>query len=108
MSTRVPLAVTALRIRDNISAMGSVISLSALHSCDLVIGQSGNRVIRLRDYSTTRLPTALRNPSDAPIKRELAEAEAAQGERAHIRARPPAQTAAVAQPDLEFRRLRFL
>src|SRR5260221_8075496 len=91
MSTRVPLAVTALRIRDSISAIGSVISLSAFESGNLV----------------TQLPTTLRDTRDVAVKRELAETETAQGELAHVGARAPAQTAAVAQPDLELRRLRL-
>src|SRR6185436_8599166 len=40
--------------------------------------------------------------------RQLAEAQAAQGELAHVGARPAAQAASVAQPDLELRRLGFL
>src|SRR5882724_12201604 len=89
MSTRVPLAVTALRIRDSISAIGSVISqLSTLKS-------------------EAQLPAALRHARHVAVKRELAETEAAQGELPHVGARAPAQTAAVAQPDLELRRLCF-
>src|SRR6186713_603433 len=52
-------------------------------------------------------PTALRHPGDVPFKRELAEAQAAQCELAHVGARTSAQVAAVAQPDLELRLLVF-
>src|SRR5262245_38979494 len=83
MSTRVCLAVTALRIRVSISAIGSVISLNPL-------------------------PTALRHASDVAFERQLAETQAAQREFPHIGARAAAQAAAVAQPDLELRRLLFL
>src|SRR5713226_1881126 len=86
MSTRVCLAVTALRIRVSMSAIGSVISFAL----------------------SFRLPAALRHPGDVALERQLAEAQAAQPELPHVGARPAAQVAAVAQPDLELRRLLFL
>src|SRR5215831_11129454 len=90
MSTRVCLAVTALRIRVSMSAIGSVIffrsQLSAISS---------------------RLPAALRDTRDVSLKRQLAEAEAAQGELAHVGARTPAEMAAVAKTDLVLRGLLF-
>src|SRR5438094_5715142 len=89
MSTRVCFAVTALRIRVSMSAIGSVIS----EPLNLVIDQ---------------LPTALRHSRNVSLKRELAEAESAQRELAHVGARPAAQAAAVAQPNLVLRRLQFL
>src|SRR5262249_27305077 len=89
MSTRVCLAVTALRIRVSISAMGSVISQLSASSLD-------------------RLPAALGHARDVALERELPEAEAAQRKLPHVGARTAAQVAAVAQPDLEFRRLVFL
>src|SRR3954464_7438221 len=92
MSTRVPLAVTALRIRDSISAIGSVISLRS----------------QLSAISSQLLPAALRHAGHVAVKRELAETETAQRELPHVGAGTPAQAAAVAQPDLELRRLRFL
>src|SRR5205809_2805218 len=88
MSTRVCLAVTALRIRVSISAIGSVISqLSTIKS---------------------QLPAALGDAGDVTLERELAEAQAAQRELPHVGARTAAQAAAVAQPDLVLRLLLFL
>src|SRR5581483_5333764 len=88
MSTRVCLAVTALRIRVSMSAMGSVISeLSTLN---------------------VQLPAALGHAGHVSLERELAEAQAAQRELAHVGARAPAQVAAVAKTDLVLRRLLFL
>src|SRR5580765_5789211 len=92
MSTRVCLAVTALRIRASMSAMGSVISFCSQVS---TIGSSG------------LLPAALGDARDVAFERELAEAQAAQREFAHVGARAAAQAAAVPQADLEFRRLLF-
>src|SRR6476646_9939822 len=79
MSTRVCLAVTALRIRASMSAIGSVISS----------------------------PATLGHTRDVAFERELPEAQVAQRELAHVRARAPAQAAAVPQADLVFRRLLF-
>src|SRR5260370_4613319 len=96
MSTRVCLAVTALRIRVSMSAIGSVIvQLSSLNSelCSLKSGA---------------LPAALRHAGDIAFERELAEAQAAQRELPHVGARPAAQAAAVAQPNLVLRLLQFL
>src|SRR5579871_5360349 len=81
MSTRVCLAVTALRIRVSMSAIGSVIF---------------------------PLPAALRHARDVAFQGELPEAETAERELPHVGARAAAQMAAVAQPDLVFRRLVFL
>src|SRR6266536_3734980 len=79
MSTRVCLAPTPLRSRVSISAIGSVIAS----------------------------PTALCYAGHVALEGQLPETEPAQREFAHVGARPAAQTAAVAQPDLEFRRLLF-
>src|SRR5579872_1652862 len=94
MSTRVCLAVTALRIRASMSAIGSV--MSALSSFQL----SASRL--------SALPAALGDARDVAFERELAEAQAAQRELAHVRARAAAEAAAVAQPDLVLRRFQFL
>src|SRR5262249_1339271 len=92
MSTRVCLAVTALRIRVSISAIGSVIFLrSQLSAFAFRPG----------------LPAALGHAGDVALERELAEAQAAQRKLPHVGTRPAAQMAAVAQPDLELRRLLF-
>src|SRR5580765_8111322 len=85
MSTRVCLAVTALRIRVSMSAIGSVIALS----------------------KSVVLPGALRHAGDVALERQLAEAQAAQRELPHVSARTAAQVAAVAQANLEFRLLLF-
>src|SRR6185295_13847565 len=82
MSTRVCFALTALRRRVSMSAIGSVISLF--------------------------LPTTLCHPGDVALERQLAEAEAAQRELPHVGARAPAQLAPVAEPDLELGGLQFL
>src|ERR1043165_5812739 len=84
MSTRVCFALTALRIRVSMSAIGSVIVLDLF------------------------LPAALGDAGDVAFERELAETQAAQRELAHVGARAAAQAAAVAQPNLVFRRLQFL
>src|ERR1700730_13607000 len=109
MSTRVCLAVTELRIRVSMSAIGSVISLSTLIAwvawCD---APAEGRVRRhAHAAAATFLPTALRHARDVAFQRQLAEAQAAQGKLAHVGARTAAEVAAVAQPDLELRRLVF-
>src|SRR3982750_2034915 len=96
MSTRVCLAVTALRIRVSISAIGSVIFLSLQPSA-----------LSHQPSAICQLPAALRHAGDVAFERELPEAEAAERELPHVGARPAAQAAAVAQPDLELRRFLF-
>src|SRR3982750_4281775 len=61
---------------------------------------------RLRADSLS--PRTLRHARDVAVERQLAEAEAAQGELAHVGARTAAPVAAIPQPDLELRRLVFL
>src|SRR5947207_233409 len=90
MSTRVCLAVTALRIRASMSAMGSVISV--LSSFQL-------------SANSLQLPAALGDARDVAFERELAEAQAAQRELAHVGAGTAAEAAPVPQADFEFRRL---
>src|SRR5665213_1656040 len=85
MSTRVCLAVTALRMRVSMSAIGSVISLQL----------------------SLLLPAALRHTRDVAVERQLPETQAAQPELPHVGARPAAQVAAVAQAHLELGRLVF-
>src|SRR6187397_1256042 len=89
MSTRVCFAVTALRIRVSMSAIGSVISLS-------------NLLVRVRF-----LPAALGHARDVAVERKLPEAQAAQRKLPHVGARPATQVAAVPQANLEFRLLLF-
>src|SRR3954467_8487808 len=55
----------------------------------------------------TSLPTTLRHTRDVALQRQVAKAETAEPELPHESARPAAQMAAVAQPDLELRCLRF-
>src|SRR5439155_6349941 len=76
------------------------------HVCDWIGHISSSRSGRLTP--PLRLPAALGHAGHVALKRELAEAQAAQRKLAHVRARPAAQPAAVAQPDLVFRRLLFL
>src|SRR5262245_36372904 len=114
MSTRVCLAVTALRIRVSMSAIGSVMS-QTFESGNWMIWSSGNGrraapspITLLPDYSITPLPTALRHACHVTLERQLPEAEAAERELPHVGARPTAQVAAVAQANLVFRFLLFL
>src|SRR5712671_4576103 len=100
MSTRVCLAVTALRIRVSMSAIGSVIALSTFNLVSWRICELANAV-QSPIHQFSKSPTALCHSCDIAFKRELAETQAAQGEFPHVRARPAAQAAAVAQPDLE-------
>src|SRR5260370_42498670 len=83
MSTRVCLAITPLRIRVSMSAIGSVMLTS----------------------KRPRLPAALRDARDVSLERQLAEAETAERKLPHVGARAAAEAAAVAQPDLELRYL---
>src|SRR5262249_28588933 len=88
ISTRVCFALTALRSRVSISAIGSVISLfPAMRSA----------------YS----PAALGHAGHVAVEGELPETQAAQRELPHVRKRTAAQAAPVAQADLELRRLRL-
>src|SRR5688500_14279058 len=85
ISTRVCLAVTALRIRLSLSAIGSVIS-----------------------FSTTHLPAAFCHSRDVALERRLPEAQTAQCKLPHVGARASAELTTVAQPNLELRLLMFL
>src|SRR5262245_38155081 len=89
MSTRVCLALTALRIRVSMSAIGSVISL--FFSIEV----------------TSRSPAALGDSGHIAFERELPETQAAQRKLPHVRARASTQAAAVPQPDLVLRFLLF-
>src|SRR5262245_2429615 len=104
MSTRVCLAVTALRIRVSMSAIGSVIS--TFESLDLVIWWSSG--FRSLNHHVARSPTTLRDPCHVAFKRQLAETQPAQRELPHVCARAAAQVASVAQPNLVLRLLLFL
>src|SRR5947207_13200465 len=83
-STRWCLAATALRMRESMSEIGSVILAS---SC---------------------LPGALGHTCDVAFQCQLAEAEAAHRELAHVGARTSAQPAAVTQANPVLRWLGFL
>jgi hypothetical protein len=86
------------------SAIGSVIDLSTFEFAHRVIQQSGNRVaVRLPHYPITQLPAALGHSRDIAFECELSEAQTAQAELPHVRSRPAAQMASVAQPNLELR-----
>src|SRR3954470_11972652 len=80
ISVRVCFAVTALRIRVSMSAIGSVISQLSIASA---------RVSWRAPAARANSPTALGHPGDVALERQLAEAEAAQRELAHVGARPP-------------------
>src|SRR5829696_2468907 len=94
ISTRGCRDWVALRIRASMSAIGSVIVQFSVTSF-------------LSGRSRAALPAALRHAGDVAFQRQLAEAQAAQRELAQIGARAAAALAAVAQPDLELRRLDF-
>src|SRR5262245_55015566 len=105
MSTRVCLAVTALRIRDSMSAIGSVIKLQKTSIRELVTWRTGDCQSPTRQI--TKSPTALGHSRDVAFEREFPEAQAAQRELPHVSTRAAAQVAAVAQSDLELRLLLF-
>src|SRR6202008_1687219 len=58
-------------------------------------------------YCSLSLPAALRHAGDVTFERQLAEAQPAHIELAHVRAGPTAQLAAVAVANLVFQRLLF-
>src|SRR4029450_3889933 len=87
ISTRACRPIVALRIRDSMSEIGSVIFLGSQLSV------------------LSFLPATLRDAGDVSLECELAEAQTAERELAHVRARAPAAVAAIAQPDPELRRL---
>src|SRR5262245_65795611 len=74
-----------------------------------MIKRSGDRPSRpSRNRHITTSPTAFRDSRDITFEGELPEAQAAQRELPHIRARAAAQVAAVAEPNLVLRLLLFL
>src|SRR6266545_1349196 len=86
MSTRVCLAVTELRIRVSISAIGSVISFSqqsTVHSPQSTGVNSGCELLSTVNCRLSTSPTPLRHAGNIALERELAEAQAAQPELAH-------------------------
>src|SRR5262245_19810630 len=118
MSTRVCLALTALRIRVSMSAIGSVITLSrnrflVLRSRFWVLVLGAGSMFRWNEEperrtknqepgtQNRRLPAAFRDPGDVAFECELAEAQTAEAELPHVGPRPAAQMATVAQPNLE-------
>src|SRR6266566_1879492 len=110
-STRACLAVTALRMRESMSEIGSVISVSLSYKSQIPGSKSQtpsnsqiSGIWRL-GCGFWDLPAALGHPGDVALERELAEAKAAHRELPDVGARPSAQPAAVAQPDLVLRRL---
>src|SRR5262245_34299784 len=86
-SVRAWRARTALRMRVNRSAIGSFIL----------------RHPRAGPWPGFVSPARFRHPGDQPLERQVAEADAAHLEAAHVGARPPAPLAAVAVPDRELR-----
>src|SRR5258705_11147494 len=102
ISARECLAAMALRIRVNISAIGSVIYrtpfLLPISDCRLKsqIG-IGNR------ESATRLPTRLNDAGNLPLQRQLAKTNAAQIKLPQIPARSTAPLARGYRPNRKFR-----
>src|SRR5229473_3354727 len=84
ISTRECLAAMALRIRVNISAMGSVMHYS-IFDCQLPIAdlklEIGNR------KSAMSLPACLHDAGNLSLQRQLAKSDAAQIELAHAKLR---------------------
>src|SRR5688572_2240992 len=110
MSTRVCLAVTALRMRVIMSEIGSVISVS-LYSHPKTQAQTHPSLrahpgVGVRGRSGLS-PRALRHARDVALERQLAEAQAAHVELPQVPARAAAQVAAVVVADLELERFRF-
>src|SRR5438045_866626 len=87
MSTRVCLAVTALRIRVSMSAIGSVISLNLCRP--RATGPHSRRAVH------QLLPAALGHPGHVAFERQLPETQTAERELPHVGARPAAQAAPV-------------
>src|SRR4029078_3486299 len=108
ISTRGCRDWVALRIRASMSAIGSVIFLNLVVLSAEALGWCLGPIPRPFGSCPAALPATLGHACDVPLQRELAEAEAAQRALAQGGARPGAAAAAVAQPDLELRRLRFL
>src|SRR5688572_25876822 len=101
-STLACFAMTALRRRVSILAIGSVISrvLSLALSC-----QPSAVSCLFLPATAYHLPAALRHAGNVSLQRELAEAEAAQRELAQVGPGTAAQVAAVPQTDLVLRSL---
>src|SRR6187431_2573743 len=105
ISTRVCLALTAFRSRVSISAIGSVISQPS-QLVSWWVGELGIGVrsgIHSPSHQFAKSPTTFRHPGDVALERQLAEAQAAEGELSHVGARPATEAASIAQPDLELR-----
>src|SRR6185436_6959321 len=102
MSTRVCLAVTPLRMRVIMSEIGSVISTLSKTPRPWALGFGLLAMPKAKSRkSKAFLPGALRHARDIALERQLAEAEAAHRELAHVGAMTAAQPATVPQPDLE-------
>src|SRR4051794_6918787 len=114
MSTRVRLALTALRSRVSMSAIGSVIALLTF----VALGNRSREIDAVHRHpargspapvapAPRRLPAALGHAGDIAFERQLAETQAAQREFSHVGSWTAAQAAPVTQPNLELRRLGF-
>src|SRR4029450_10936739 len=113
MSTRRCFAVTALRMRESMSEIGSVIfvSLSSIPNPRSQIPNPNTSQILwiwVLGFGSWDLPTALRHARDVTFQRQFPEAQAAHRELPHVSARPPAQPATVAQANPVLRWLGFL
>src|ERR1700674_333210 len=104
--------MTAFRRRVSISAIGSVICFSRGPLAPLLAARlrgpnapGRSRLTVVLRSLVLQLPAALGHAGHVALQRQLAEAQPAQPELAQVRARPAAQVAAVAQTNLEFRRL---
>src|SRR4051812_12941014 len=110
ISTRACRAIVAFRMRESMSAIGSVISgLSFITSCFQLPASScfQSKPGAGSWQPGASSPRTLRHSGDIALERQLAEAEAAERKLAHVRARTAAALAPVAQPDLELGRFSF-
>src|SRR5690348_11807975 len=109
MSTRACFAVTALRMRESMSEIGSVILASLFSSPLTAAGCQLPSAGRSRESGArSRSPATLRHARDVAFQRQFPEAEAAHRELPHVGARPSAQPAPVAQTNPVLRYLGFL
>src|SRR4051812_17981171 len=102
MSTRRCFDPQALRIRVNMSAIGSVMLMCVSYS-SRIRGRGGMNCLAIWLSGRLCLPARLAHAGDHPRQRQLAEANAAEPEATQKRARTAAPAAAVVLAYLELR-----
>src|SRR5205085_8634254 len=89
MSTRECLAETALRIRANMSAIGSVIRYNSIFDCQLPIADCRLKQLEIGNRkSAMLLPTTFHDARNLPGERQFAKTDAAQVKLAQVRPGP--------------------